>query len=472
MKPIQSKSRIDQLKGLVCPVSKQALFMGPTGLQTEKGEAQYPLLRQTIPVLVDHNRVFLTNTLIQLERYLKERQGRYEQMRQDTGIRYFRSEAEIHAMIEGFTQNDGLLTEVRDAIQDLVDTEDIKSHLLAGLDMAQGYIFSFSYLIRDWAQTQYGEAEISLIKEKLSPHLPDQAANQLFLGGGMARLACELSSFAEQTITLDSSLTLAYLFEEVRERDIPFFEENLKNIQTKSDLLVPRTASSQGLLTEQKEKVHNIVADAAQMPFADQGISAVYSIYFSDVIPFPHLIREIQRVLVEGGTFIHYGPLDFHFQDYRFMLSCEEFELILRRHGFQLTAKESFQSTHCRSEVAKSYKTYTIWLIVAEKQTVLPPIDQQTRFSIPEAIQISHTGKVDNTDFQFDSALILPDQRRFEGAETVIDLLQTIDGKRTFSEIIAELSEIYGPIEEAHQQQLQGILWELAKKNAIQIINE
>jgi ubiquinone/menaquinone biosynthesis C-methylase UbiE len=104
------------------------------------------------------------------------------------------------------------------------------------------------------------------------------------------------------------------------------------------------------------------------MPFKDASLSAVLSLFFTDVIPIHQWINEIYRSLSKNGVFIHIGPLDYHFEDLEYQYSVEEMKEIFKQHQFEIIYEDFKKMPHLNhGERHMSMKLYNTWVFVARK---------------------------------------------------------------------------------------------------------
>jgi hypothetical protein len=99
----------------------------------------------------------------------------------------------------------------------------------------------------------------------------------------------------------------------------------------------------------EREGVHRFTLRAALAELAagvGPEFSSIFSVYFTDVVPLSRLLPEIWRLLEVGGTFVHVGPLGYHFDDVNEHLSAEALIERFRAAGFEVSAPRWLTTTH------------------------------------------------------------------------------------------------------------------------------
>jgi len=455
---------------LVSPDNFNQLIQNRSYLIDESGSKSYPLIKGRIPVLTTNPILYLANEYLMLARHLETRKHQYNLITQEVNLLAMEPGIYSETIIR-MKENDLIFEELLSEIKAFIEIDDIVFLPASHLNQPTDYNLKFSYLVRDWVFSKEGENEISLIKTKIIPFLNNRMKHHVLLGSGTGRIAYEFSENAECTTALDNSSTMAFLHDKVQEGDFSFYEENFQNINDRSDICKKRTATSKKINLQTKNQVQNIIGDANNLPFQRNSIEAISSIFFTDVIPFSNLLKEVKRVLKEGGLFIHYGPLNYHFRDLRNILSFQEIVNTLVKNGFTISHKESFRSPHCEAGLStKLLKSYTIWLLVATKNHGIK-IKEESILSIVKPLKFRREGTIDNSTYAFDSVILLENNSEFQGADSVLEILNQIDGETNFANIIKNLEEIFGAINTEQKDSIKSILEDLINKGALRIVS-
>jgi SAM-dependent methyltransferase len=237
-----------------------------------------------------------------------------------------------------------------------------------------GYASIFEYLERDWSWLPAGEQELSVIKralyEKIDQYSPDKTS-VLVLGAGTGRIGWELLNRFELVYALDVSLTMAQIYNKVLCGGVAFYSVNTSSISSSQDMVKVRKASivspvtSKAYVEQVRHRLRYLVGDVCRAPFADKTVSAVVSAYFTDVVPLNHYINEICRILTPGGLFLHFGPLEYHFDDIGQHLSAEQVRQLFEQKGFEVCADEYIASEHLNIEGSMSIRSFKNWVFAA-----------------------------------------------------------------------------------------------------------
>lgn len=460
---------------IVCPVCRGSLQNDSSKLVCSSCSNTYPLLTDDIPIILPDPYVFVTNAFLQYERMLTERLADVQKIKTSVGGGYDRGDTTIDKLEIAYNRNNEILREVADALKRYVSLDNIKDAYLKEKPAIQSYLFNVPYLIRDWSGVPNGEAEVQVISENIIKTLEEHTVNRkddsvLYLGAGMGRIACEVSGhFGNKGYAIDNSTTMAYLFDKISREEVPFYEINLKNIEKSEDITVEHLASTRvsERIKEGKTNIQYLVGDASKLPFQDNSLSAVVSVYFTDVIPLPILIKEVRRVLKSNGVFIHFGPLEYHHDDIRFMFSLEETKYMFSRQQFNVHEHQTLSIPHCGVSASGMYKTYQVWLFVAEKIAPVGTISGSTRISIIRDIDYIQNGTLGPQKFTLQASLALGINDVYEGAETVLDILKIIRTGQSFDEMIKELQIEYGEITSREQEKIKQILLDLAGRGVL-----
>ena len=459
---------------MVCPQCHSKQFkQSTTQWECLSCATTFPVLFDTIPVLMLRAKEHISQTYLQFRQYLLEEKQKQKQLQEAIKNDSFRKE-NLSLLVHAIQHNNNLIESLK---------EQLTKHLLAPADMIEylhqqpatplQYATNFDYLRRDWSGFPEGELELKQIKDGLEEALEivkPKVSKALVLGAGMGRIAYDLTTSVEQVIAIDQSISMAAWYQKISQTDLPFYEVNPKNAQHFTDRVRPLTASM-----SDKSRVDNLsfcIGDALALPMAEQSADAIISAYFTDVTPLEKLLPEVNRVLRPGGAFIHFGPLQYHFSDLSKMLSYEEVKAFFEKNNFAIHLEKRVKTTHCSSSLSSLQKEYNNWLLVALKQEPIEwlPIRDDSVLQLLQTIHYEITGQLqDHTEKQLAVELKIKG-KNFEGAETILDLLRLIDGQRTFVELLRKMEEIYGQFEENEIIQIKEIVERLRKEEVIGLI--
>jgi carnosine N-methyltransferase len=204
----------------------------------------------------------------------------------------------------------------------------------------------FPHAVQDWSGEPASEERIGAIESTIAGALTFpwlDRASAVVLGAGTCRVARDLTGPFEHVLAVDLSLPMALVYRALQDADAEYFDIGFQNWTEPADqvyavqLSVARSAAALG--EARPENLQLAVADAAALPVERASVGAVFSIYFTDVIPLPVLLPEVVRVLKGGGIFVHFGTLGYHRVEPRDMLSVSEVRRAFERAGFEIVAE-------------------------------------------------------------------------------------------------------------------------------------
>lgn len=238
-----------------------------------------------------------------------------------------------------------------------------------------GYMLrTYKYMRNDWGGSPLCEARIKHLESAVFADLREHCADKgsaLVLGASMARFAWDLLPIFRNVIAAEASVPAAVLHDMLQRADVTTCEPEEQSAYTVEDQ--GRQTISSILRTypwagKQAPPGYGdltyCVADASAMPLADRSISAVVSIYFTDVLPLSLLLPEMKRILKPGGVFLHFGPLAYHFDDFEEMYSIEEVRALFRSHGFELRTDRHVEDVK-RTEATMFAPYFNAWCFCA-----------------------------------------------------------------------------------------------------------
>jgi SAM-dependent methyltransferase len=181
--------------------------------------------------------------------------------------------------------------------------------------------------------------------------------------------------------------------------------------------------------SKRRQRISFLVADAAALPFPDASLDAVFSIYFTDVMPIAKLAPEITRVLKPGGCMVHFGPLDYHFDDFSDCLSAEEVRDALANHGLRVSKERRVPLGHLSAADEMLRTSYENWAFSADRAATSSE---------------SHSGSdllelVPGVRWESSVKLFLADDRSFDGDNDLPSLLELINGTSTTTDIARQM---------------------------------
>lgn len=332
----------------------------------------YPLIANQIPIFLPNPHAYLNHTQMAFHSVIRKQEELITTVKENISANSHRKEL-LQRMLDAHRFHLQYLQSIH---QDLLPFINNKYALDKNAAKPRDrYAYDFQYLRRDWCGLAEGEAEIKrlidVFREGVIPNLSDTGSAAV-LGAGTGRLAWEMCSHFGHVLAVDTSYTMVRMFYDLLEKELDFFELNPKNAYKRSDMVIERKASiANGTLESPLEnswKLSYMIADALNLPVANDSLSAVVSVYFTDVLPFRKLIKEIKRVLKPGGIFYHFGPLQYHFKEWEDMLSAEEITGLLMAEGFEIVQENWVQAAHLFTPHSAHTQMYDNWVLIGRKE--------------------------------------------------------------------------------------------------------
>ena len=234
-----------------------------------------------------------------------------------------------------------------------------------------------NYMRRDWSDLPESHREIAAIETRVADLISKHAADcqtALVLGAGTGRFAYDLSNLFQQTLALDYSITMGCVYQKLLQQDVDFYSVNLKNARENKDQIECIQASIKHASTPASS--HHlptyVIADACHIPMESQSVSVVLSIYFTDVLPMSQWWPEVMRVLRPGGVFIHFGPLQYHFNSLHDNYSAADLRAYIQAKQFEICDEQWTLSQHLGRAFQRFAPTYDHWSFAEIKHGLQP----------------------------------------------------------------------------------------------------
>jgi carnosine N-methyltransferase len=374
------------------------------------------------------------------------------------------------------------LIEIQSQLEPYVDAKTLVSFRPNPSDDLSGYLKDFRYLKRDWGWEDSSEDQLKAIKtaiEKSLSQLLMDNDSALFLGAGVGRIAYDLAHLFNKVYATDKSFSMAYHYYKLLNQDIDFYEIDYKNIYSwkNSTKKINATLSPRHLTANQfssiSSKINYFIGDVVRLPFPDNSVSAIFSVYFTDVIAIKLWLPEIKRVLKKDGLFIHFGPLDYFFSDPAEMLSAQELIAVFENNGFLSIHDQLIDTVHLPSSNVFVNKSYTNWHYVTRKENKIKDIsiiDLDTNVEIMNPVEYIINGVIDNDGYNEVYELHMPDGEIYEGAQNVIEIVRLIKGKIKVNTIVQEMRKIYGELDADNVEAVKNVLSQLLLKKVIRVV--
>lgn len=459
-------------KNLFCPTCKTHLSTHKKKPFCLECNTYYPIIKNLVPILISSPLKSLTKTIIQYEILIEEFKKSINsfEIQKKTRSRDIKF---INDLKQAYEINISLFENLKNLLVQNIDINEFTKNTINLVNHEDRYDSNLNYLNRDWSQTPEFEYEISSIIKNLKPFLNDinfKDKPVLFLGAGLGRIPSELTAIIPEIYAIDNSLTMGGLFTQLFHEDIQFYDIQFKNIEYHTDIATPVKASMSNYNSKVK-KVKYIVADALNLPFPKHFFSAVVSIYFSDVVPLDKLLKELNRVISPNGSFIHYGPLEYHFNDNTKMYAFDEFKKIFIDQGYNFVNESKISGTHCKPKSTSVSRIYTNWIVEFQKEKIHTALSDESILKLNNRFIYSKVTSIENEKIKTEMSLRVNDDT-FIVEDSIADILCLIDGKKNIKQLISDLEIEYDHINDNQKEKILTILLTLTKNMALKVIDK
>lgn len=334
--------------------------------------------------------------------------------------------------------------------------------------------FSFGYLIRDWSpNSEYNQYRIihDFLEGRLKELGIQPEKRALFLGCGTGRYAVDLAHRYEQVDAFDASLFMIWSINYLKQvQQWEVLEPVQKNCRKIEDTV--RRAQLE-MTPEQvstiQSKVNFFVAEASNIPLDAEQVNHIYSIYFTDVLPLKVLFEELNRLLAAEGLFVHFGPLEYFFDDEDEMLSAEEVRLFFEAQSYTILADEFLPTRHLFNPKSMRYRVYDNWFFIAQKGAVssTPVLQLSDVLCLNNGLKLEAQPTIDAgkcTAIHYAASL---GEKSYHLPEIIYELLLQMDANKSLEQLLQDF-ELVDLVEE-DKQQLLAILQELVDGKFIKI---
>lgn len=407
-----------------------------------------------IPVLVSDTTAYIREMISLYSSFVDKKNDELKSLSGKAGESN-RRQVYFETLQQALIHNNTLIGEVLEMLLPHLSTKDLL-HLKKS--PVHNPIFKdFAYLKRDWCGLAPGEQQLSIIesslKKILQEHLPvtDRA---LVLGSGLGRIALSLCDHFEDVLATDLSYSMIYFFKEILAgREIDFHEINYNNILYDQDVATPLRASLSSVprsslpaATNGEGTLHSFISDVQKLPLANASIDAVFSVYFTDVMAFRLLFKDIDRCLRPGGIFIHFGPLGYNFSDTGEMLAANEIKNFMQERGYVVLKDELVEAGHLASDTSLLQTSFRNWVFVARKTTaVKEPLSTGCLLQLAAPLSYRIDGKLMPGEGDSQSSITISggaaDDWQVSGA--FLDIIGYFTEARTVAQLLEHLENDY-----------------------------
>lgn len=346
----------------------------------------YPVLDGQVPILLSNPAEYLRLSLHENEKLIKGLEGNLQAIAQTLMQGTSKRPEALRRLRQAYSTNIALRRRITQSLIALGaatpasaagDANDPRrpasEKSFPGLSNPRtGYVTDLlEYLRQDWGQLPDCREDVATIERTVADSILSHARGRsaaLVLGAGTGRFAWALRDHFSQIEALDLSAAMALSYSYLTRDELRFYELNERIAYTLDGLAreivatIPKDDPG-----AQKGALRYCVADALHAPFPSRSIPVIVSVFFSDVVPMPQLLREVDRLLAPGGIFVHFGPLGYHFYNYEEMRTADEVRDLFASSGVPIVSESWVPVWLHRSEARMSNSQIRAWSFVARR---------------------------------------------------------------------------------------------------------
>jgi carnosine N-methyltransferase len=320
----------------------------------------YPIVNGEIPILVSNPNRYLATKLAAFYNF------KFQFLERIQNIKIVESSSsKSRGLYKDFVKASMsfyyVMRDIYEVLEEHVSLEELSFYSRNEFDV---YDNTYGYLKRDWSGLPEYESELKTIIQAIGKHPDSSSQVGLVLGAGTGRIAHELSQNHNQLYAFDSSLLFVSLYKKIFQTKLKFYEFETRN-RIKSSGFKRRITADIAVASHDQRLVKIFLANAEKIPLRSTSIDVIYSVYFTDVIPLPILLKEVKRLLKNKGRFFHFGPLQYGFDQIEYHFAVDEIKDILLQEGF-LIEKEGFVDlTHNYRSNSMAQEMHKAWYFEA-----------------------------------------------------------------------------------------------------------
>lgn len=334
---------------LVCPTCRGSVGWTPEALYCEGCRRKYPFLSEEIPILCADSESLAHRAFAGLTGLsIKQQERGLLLSRAAANVGPTRAAA-LQRLCAAYRVMQDFNDELMATLEPLMCAGLVEAAIQRQVTLTPGprvtteaqYLDVSRFLRRDWSRHDECETEVQAILSSVSGEIQRYAPSSdciLVLGAGTGRFAYELSAACGDVVAIDRSVAMAAALAVLQRGRRTLYEIHEKNVARTADqvrayeVVLPANRDVDGRPTH----LTYVVADALAVPLLDHSVSAIVSIYFTDIVPIHLLLKEASRLLVPGGVFVHYGPLDYHFDAPEALLPADELADFISSQGYRI----------------------------------------------------------------------------------------------------------------------------------------
>lgn len=434
---------------LVCPTCRGGLTVGPRALACAQCVCTFPMLDDGLAFVVPRggdSKLALTRFTIEQQVLASKREQKA--LDGDTWSPLPRDELRVR-ISAAIAHNAELLLRLKAYLPPVTSESVVRA--LDESSTPKGVYEELAdvlnYVERDWSTDERNEEQVRITEEHLVSALAAtrlagaERGRAIVLGAAAGRFARDLTCAFDDVLAFELSGVMALAHRAVRECGFDFYVERLSNKACAADQLrhvvASTSAPSHVAGVMRPERLHYAVADATALPIASGSVSAVFSIFFTDVMPLSAWLPEIRRVLAPGGAFVHFGPLHYHFSDRKSMLCAEDVRNTFERSGFSTQEERWVSMAHGPASASRRGLPYDNWCFGARRE-VDQPFSEDAVLVLGAGVRVESSAIAGEAgERKRTLTLTLPGGDAFGATLSTAGLVDGIDGRRTVREVVA-----------------------------------
>lgn len=356
---IQNNNLLPDLPGMNCPACRNSsLSDSAAGLDCTGCGTIFPVTPQGALIAVPEPVAYLQRTGAELVFQRATVSGLMGSIEEATALRPQRDS----------TRN--LITALSDRLQfidsEIADVKQMLTTLKAPFPTTEpghtawGPGFT-DFIYYDWSNKTFAVRQratvVDSIREMIGKYASDSESS-ILVGGGAGRHFYDL--VADHPGLVGCDLTYTYVDSYFRLFDKPMMIHDIHAPMICSDTLV--TSEQASLPEPRPANARNyLVANALHLPLAPETVDSVLAIYFTDCVPLPTLLAEVNRLLPIGGTFISTGPLIYRGVEPAHWYTPSEVMKLAGEYGFRCEHSEWIELLFWHSPDKASRRIHQIW---------------------------------------------------------------------------------------------------------------
>lgn len=409
-------SSINNSSNFLCPICHSKLKQRKKiSLDCSRCKVNYPIIKDLFPILIKDSKKYLVKYIYKIE----------DEIIRLNNLSQSYNDKQITKIISNDIEQ---LESIKLTIIKFIAIEDVLKHEKKTEGI--GYFNFKEYLIRDWSNSNDSEKElldiITPLRQEINNHVL-KGKIALIPGCGLGRISYELSDIFSQIYSFDISLTMINMLNEVKANRKKLRIYSTKNNLTEKHKYKDFDIDIKKILSKQKKKninrVVDFVGDSKNIPLPNNSVDAIISVYFSDVIPMNEYLEEFTRVLKPNGVFIHFGPLDYHFNDISQHHSLDTFFSNLEEKGFSINKNYQLVQT-LNSNNSLNIKGYSniLFSAIKQKENIIN-LETKLYFDKPFKFEIKGVFSGEFIEDKKNSSIIFHDGSEYTNTETIYNIL-------------------------------------------------